>query len=101
MKAEQRDDGELVRNDRIFGVALATLEHQNLRSALGMDRKMRDRFEWFFEAYSKPSKQFRSLGWFGPATAWNLIESGRKRYRPPKAAPRPPSFAAYLEAAEG
>jgi inorganic pyrophosphatase len=100
MKAEQREKGQIVRNDRILGVRPDSVEYRGVRSVSALAPKTREELEWFFEAYAKPSKEFRVLGWLGPAAAWSLIEAGRKRFRPSRRSAGP-GWDDYLRAAEG
>lgn len=100
LEAEEVEDGDVERNDRIVGVALESTEHRRLTSATAIDPKIRQQFERFFVDYNAPRKEFRPLGWRGPRRAGKLIETARRRYRPEKPRKKPLSFADYLEAAQ-
>lgn len=101
LEAEQTEDGKTQRNDRLVGVAVES-NGQRVRSIGDIDTRTRREYERFFEAYnSQAGKQFRSLGWFGPARAWKLIEGARKKYRPSKSTARlPRTFKGFAAAAE-
>jgi inorganic pyrophosphatase len=102
LEANQTEDGETVRNDRLFGVATESTEHRDLKTVKEIDGDRREEFERFFQAYNAEcGKVFEGLGWFGPKRAWKLIERARRRYRPPKDAGQLPTrlsgFASALE----
>lgn len=85
MEAEQTEDGKKERNDRLFGVAVHSTEHQNMDSVSAVEKPKRKELERFFQDYNREEgKKFRCLGWFGPKRAWRLIREGRRRYRPPR-----------------
>ena len=101
LEAEQEEKGKTERNDRLFGVAVESTEHRDLKSVNGIEKKARSELEAFFEAYNaEGGKKFRALGWFGPKRASKLIDRGRRRFRPAGAPGLPKSFAAYAELAE-
>ena len=99
LEAEEVEDGDVERNDRLVGVALESTEHQRLASAKNIDSRIRKQFERFFVAYNSPAKEFRPLGWYGPARAWRLIRRARRKFRPEKTIRRSHSFSDYLESA--
>ena len=99
MEAEQTDDGETERNDRLFAVPAKDLSYDHLRSVSGIEKRRRKEYEGFFETYnSEDGKKFRPLGWYGPKRAWELIERGRRKYRPKKAARLPKTLRGYEHA---
>jgi inorganic pyrophosphatase len=100
MEAEQTDDGETERNDRLFAVPAKDSSYGHLESVSAIDKRRRKEFERFFETYnSEDGKEFRPLGWFGPQRAFKLIERARRQYRrPKKAAHLPRTIRGYEDA---
>ena len=103
LEAEQIEDDQKERNDRLLGVAVESTEHQHLESVQGIEKEKRKQLERFFQDYNRQEgKKFRCLGWFGPKRAWRLIDRGRRRYRVPKRVARlPKTYRGFVKALQG
>ncbi len=82
IEAEQTEDGETTRNDRLIGVASAARTHKNVRSLNTLDDVLLDEIEHFFVSYNEAkNKIFKPFGRFGPRRALELVAEGEKLFR--------------------
>jgi inorganic pyrophosphatase len=85
IEAEQIEDGEIVRNDRLVAVALESPDYDRLKSLKDMDAHLLQEIEHFFLSYNElKNKEFRLIAHRGPAAARRLLQeairgNGRKR----------------------
>ncbi len=82
IEAEQTEDGETTRNDRLIAVATKSRTHHEVRSINSIARNLVDEIEHFFASYNEmKGKQFKPLGRFGPLRARKLVYEGSKLFR--------------------
>ncbi|HEX7997108.1 MAG TPA: inorganic diphosphatase [Pyrinomonadaceae bacterium] len=85
IEAEQTEDGETTRNDRLIAVASDSRTHQNVRSLNSLDDVFVDEIEHFFVSYNEAkNKIFKPLGRHGPQRALQLLSEGEKLFRQKK-----------------
>jgi inorganic pyrophosphatase len=81
LEAEQADDGEVERNDRILAVAVASHDHRDVRSIKDINEHLLEEIEHFFASYNEmEGKEFKPLSWHGPHRATKLAREGAKRF---------------------
>jgi inorganic pyrophosphatase len=82
IEAEQTEDGETTRNDRLIAVASGSRTHQNVRSLNSLDDVFVDEIEHFFVSYNEAkNKIFKPLGRYGPQRALQLLSEGERLFR--------------------
>lgn len=82
IEAEQTEDEETMRNDRLIAVAAASRTHTKVRSLASLDDVLIDEIEHFFVSYNEiKNKVFKPLGRFGPQRATALVAEGEKLFR--------------------
>ncbi len=82
IEAEQTEDGETARNDRLIAVAATARNHQDVVSLDQLSENLLKEIEHFFVSYNEiKGKRFRPLGRHGPERAAELIEEGIKLFR--------------------
>lgn len=82
IEAEQVEDGEGERNDRLIAVGHHCHEHKDVRSISDLGGSVLDEIEHFFVSYNElEGKQFKPVGRRGPHHAEKLVRKGGKRYR--------------------
>lgn len=82
LQAEQIENEERMRNDRLLGVATASERFSNCRARKDIEKTILDRIANFFEFYhAEQGKQFKPIGWKGRKTALAGIDKGRKAFR--------------------
>jgi inorganic pyrophosphatase len=75
IEAEQTEDGETVRNDRLLAVAVDSALHKDVVSITQLSANLLDEIEAFFDAYTRlRGKHFQPLSRSGPETAKALVE---------------------------
>jgi inorganic pyrophosphatase len=75
LEAEQKEEGETIRNDRLVAVAKESLEHARIESLQDMSRALLDQLEHFFKSYNEAEgKQFTLLAARGPKRAMEVLE---------------------------
>jgi inorganic pyrophosphatase len=75
LEAEQKEQGESVRNDRLVAVAKESVEHARVESLQDMSRALLDQLEHFFRSYNEADgKEFRLLAARGPKRALEVLE---------------------------
>lgn len=80
MKAEQTDDGETLRNDRLLAQAIPKESPRELED-IDLTKKLMGEIEYFFVSYNRiDGKKFKVLGQSGPKKARKLVEQAGKKY---------------------
>lgn len=83
IEAEQTEDGEVMRNDRLIAVATHSRTHEDVKSIDDLSRNLIDEIEHFFVSYNQiKGKSFRVQGRFGPERALKVVKEGRTQRRP-------------------
>lgn len=81
IEAEQTEDKETTRNDRLIAVAASSRTHKHVRSLNSLDAAFVDEIEHFFVSYNEAkNKVFTPLGRFGPQRARKLVEEGERLF---------------------
>lgn len=81
LEAEQTEQGQTSRNDRLIAVAVHSPTHQGMRSLEDLGQNVLDQIEHFFVSYNvMENRQFKPIGRHGPGRAEALIEEGKKRF---------------------
>jgi len=81
LKAEQTEDGETVRNDRLIAVVEACQAHEEVRSVNDLNKHVLKDIEHFFVSYNEAvGKRFRPLRYAGPRHAEKLVRKAKKRF---------------------
>ena len=84
IEAEQIEEGETERNDRLIAVAAESRNHRDVRSLDQLNENLLSEIEHFFVSYNEmKGKEFKPLGRGGPGRARELIEEGIGRRRAP------------------
>jgi inorganic pyrophosphatase len=87
IKAKQTEDGENVRNDRLFGFALAKETPTSMES-IGVSQKTLKEIEYFFKSYNKlEGKKFKLLGQSGKSKALAIVKTAAGRFLEEKSSP--------------
>ena len=82
VEAEQTEEGETTRNDRLIAVAAESRTHRHVRSLEGLNEVLVDEIVHFFISYNEmKGKVFEPLGHFGPKRALALIAEGERLFR--------------------
>ncbi|HEX3598642.1 MAG TPA: inorganic diphosphatase [Lacipirellulaceae bacterium] len=89
IEAEQEDDGELVRNDRLVAVASDAHDYGNIKTLSDINEQLLKELEHFFKSCSEAQgKTFNLLANRGPKSAKRLVKNSivsvRKVARHPK-----------------
>lgn len=81
IEAEQTEDEETTRNDRLIAVAADSRNHSHVRFLGDLNSNMVHEIERFFIAYNETKgKRFEVLGRFGPERAEKLIASANRKF---------------------
>ena len=81
IEAEQTQDGETFRNDRLIGVATAAHNFAGLNSLDDLDSRILDEIEHFFISYNKMRRRvFKPLRRADSGTALELIHRAMREY---------------------
>src|SRR3712207_1004618 len=71
--ADQTEEGNTVRNDRILAVSAVSKTHQSLRDIKDVDKHLLEQIEHFFRSYNViRGAQFEVAGRYGPKRAEKL-----------------------------
>jgi inorganic pyrophosphatase len=82
IEAEQTEEGETERNDRLIAVAAKSRVHGDLQSIADLNPKLLDEIEHFFISYNEvKGKKFTPLDRYGPERARKLVLRSRKKKR--------------------
>jgi len=80
IEAEQQEDGDWERNDRLVFVASESRTHGNCKSVKDLDSRELKEIEEFFVSYNRVKKRkFKLLGIHGPRKAEKLITRLRRK----------------------
>ena len=75
IEAEQTEDGETERNDRLIAVAANSRDYSDVQKMDDLNKNMVKEIEQFFITYNKErGKKFRVLGTRGPKQAIKVLE---------------------------
>jgi inorganic pyrophosphatase len=81
LRAEQTQDGETFRNDRLVGVPVTKVNRPEIRSLDELGKGRLDEIEHFFMSYNQAEgRQFKPLGRHGPDEADRLVADGERQY---------------------
>jgi inorganic pyrophosphatase len=82
IEAEQTEDGEAVRNDRLLAVATDAHDYRDVRAPSDINTNLLKELEHFFVSYNESKgKQFKLLGVHGPKRAMRLLKETIRRAR--------------------
>jgi inorganic pyrophosphatase len=77
IEAEQTEEGETERNDRLLGVAVHSYNHEGLNSIDDVSKTLLDQVEAFFISYNKQrGKKFKIIGVGCPKKSTEAVEAG-------------------------
>jgi inorganic pyrophosphatase len=80
IEAEQEEEGQTERNDRLIAVAAESRTHHEVRELSQVNDNMVKEIEHFFISYNEiKGKRFTPLGRAGAARARQLVEEGIRR----------------------
>ena len=81
LEANQTENGETNRNDRLIAVAVDSRNHNDVESLEDLSENLVNEIEHFFISYNEAKgKQFEPLGRHGPDRARVVVEDGIKGY---------------------
>jgi inorganic pyrophosphatase len=81
IEAEQEENGEKFRNDRLIAVSVHSRAHEDAHSLKNLRPRLVDEITSFFVDYNEiHGKKFLPLGVHGPHRAKDLIEAARTRF---------------------
>src|ERR1044071_4422604 len=81
IEAEQTEDGETMRNDRLIAVAQDSRTHSDIQSLNDLNESLVKEIEHFFISFNEAKgKQFRPLGRFMSQRARQVVEAGIQAY---------------------
>jgi inorganic pyrophosphatase len=82
IEAEQTEDGQIERNDRLLAVADHCHDFQGTRSIKDLKKSLTKEIEHFFVSYNEMAgKRFKPIGCRGPRRAERLVQDAAKRLR--------------------
>jgi inorganic pyrophosphatase len=82
LEAEQTEDGETIRNDRLIAVAEPAHDYGDLRTLRDVNANLLKELEDFFIHYNATvGRKFKLLGTGGPKKAKSLLKRGLRRGR--------------------
>jgi inorganic pyrophosphatase len=82
VEAEQTEDGKTERNDRLFGVAVHSYDHVDVKSIDDLKKTLLPQVEAFFVSYNKQrGKKFRITGTGGPKKAVRFLRAGIRKHK--------------------
>lgn len=86
IEAEQTEEGQTERNDRLLAVASKARNHEHVRSADDLSDNLLAEIEHFFVSYNSiKNKNFKPLGRFGPDRANKIVKEGAALFKREKA----------------
>ncbi|MGZ3886456.1 MAG: inorganic diphosphatase [Flavisolibacter sp.] len=78
LEARQSREKEMIRNDRLIAVSLASHQYEEVHSLGNLPPHLPEEMEHFFISYNQQEgKLFQPLGWADAAAALKLLEKGR------------------------
>jgi len=82
MKAEQTEEGNMVRNDRLLAVSSVSRTHQSIRDITDLDEHLLTEIEHFFRSYNvMRGAKFKVVGRHGTKEAEKLVQEGGKMFK--------------------
>lgn len=79
IEAEQTEDGNTERNDRLIAVAVDSRAHTDIQTLKDLNESIVNEIEHFFISFNEAKgKKFEPIGRFGPDRATRLVEEGIK-----------------------
>jgi inorganic pyrophosphatase len=79
-EAQQTEEGQTVRNDRIVGVAVEAHNYRSVRKLADIETNLRKELEQFLTTYGRlQGKKVSILARRGPKAAWRLVKRGRRK----------------------
>ncbi|MDG3005980.1 inorganic diphosphatase [Paludisphaera mucosa] len=82
IEAEQTEEGDTVRNDRLIAVSTRSRNHKDIREVAQFNQNLLAEIQHFFVSYNdSKGKRFEPLGLYGAERAGQLVEEGGARYR--------------------
>jgi inorganic pyrophosphatase len=85
IEAEQTQDGQTRRNDRLIAVPAESHQHGQTQSLKELGQETLKEIEHFFASYNEmQGKRFKPLRCRGPRRAHKLIAEGQKRFKQQK-----------------
>jgi len=80
IEAEQTEDGETIRNDRLVAVARDAHDYRNLKSIRDMNDNLLEELDHFFVSYNEMrGRNYKTLGNRGPKRAMKLLKMSQRR----------------------
>jgi inorganic pyrophosphatase len=77
IEAEQTENGETEKNDRLIAVASNSRVHKDIKSINDLNQTLVDEIEHFFISYNEAKgKEFKPLGRFAAQRAKKIVEEG-------------------------
>lgn len=87
IEAEQTEEGETERNDRLLAVASKSRNHEHVHATGDLSENLLAEIEHFFVSYNSiKGKVFKPIGRFGPDRAHKIIEEGLALFKRQKTA---------------
>ena len=84
IEANQTEDKETTRNDRLIAVAIDSRNHSEVRTLKDLNSSVIAEIEHFFVSYNEyKEKRFEVLGRFGPARAKAVVHAAMKKIHRP------------------
>lgn len=81
IEAEQTENQDMMRNDRLICVASPSRTHRDVQSLDDLNNAVMEEIEHFFTSYNRiKGMQFTPLGRFGPERARLLVGEGIQRF---------------------
>jgi len=82
ISAEQTEDGNKQKNDRLLGVAVHSYDHEDLITIADVSETLLSQLEQFFVSYNKQrGKKFRITGAGGPKKAIKFLKAGIRNHK--------------------
>lgn len=78
LKAKQSEDGEMIQNNRLIGIAIVSNTYKDLTEIRDLNEKVKEEIQHFFVSYNKEAgKVFHPEGWAAADEAMELIQKGK------------------------
>ncbi|KAA9333724.1 inorganic diphosphatase [Adhaeribacter soli] len=82
IEAEQTEDGNTVRNDRLLAVSENVRMHKGIKTLHDLPKPLLEEIEHFFKAYNEGmGREFKVVGKHGPPQALKLIRKAAEAYQ--------------------
>jgi len=80
IEAEQTEDGETIRNDRLVAVAMDAHDYRDLKSVRTMNQNLLEELDHFFVSYNEMrGRKYKALGHRGPKRAMKLLKQSQRK----------------------